>query len=309
MAHKIERVTDSFLLGEGPHWDAKRQTLYFVDIQGSAVFRYTPASNKFAKASVGSKHPSFIIPVDGKEDQFVISLDNELVIISWDGESDEVEIVDTLSVVTEPVTPNTKFNDAKCDSSGRLWAGVHVIDFDSIPETPPLGTLYSFDPKKRELISQVERIRIANGLAFNDKTKKLFYIDSLKGTVDQYDFDIINGKISNGKVFFTLSQQKLSGLPDGMTIDTNGNLFVANFGGGRVLKIDGKKPETLLETINLPAVEITSVAFGGKNLDELYVTSASLEYEGKTPEQPVNGATYRVTGTGSKGFPGVSFKI
>jgi gluconolactonase len=94
-----------------------------------------------------------------------------------------------------------------------------------------------------------------------------------------------------------------------MTIDSDGNLWVAVFGGGRVLKVDGSKSETLLDTIDIPAEQVTSVAFGGKNLDELYVTTAAVEIQNKKPVRPVDGAVYKVTGTGSKGLPGASFKL
>jgi gluconolactonase len=203
---------------------------------------------------------------------------------------------------------NVKFNDAKCDSSGRLWAGAHVMDPLNFAKSEPLGSLYTFDSKK-QLKSQVDKIKIANGLAFNDKTKKMFYIDSLKGTVDQFDFDITTGSVSNRKVWFTLQQLSIPGIPDGMTIDTDGNLWVAVFGGGRVLKVDGSKSETLLDIIDIPAEQVTSVAFGGKNLDELYVTTGAMELQGKKPAPPENGAIYKVTGTGSKGLPAVNFKL
>jgi gluconolactonase len=130
---------------------------------------------------------------------------------------------------------------------------------------------------------------------------------------------------ANRKVWFTLQKLSIPGIPDGMTIDSDGNLWVAVFGGGRVLKVDGSKSETLLDTIEIPAeqvialdcsvkkllsvFQVTSVAFGGKNLDELYVTTAAVEIQNKKPVRPVDGAVYKVTGTGSKGLPGASFKL
>jgi sugar lactone lactonase YvrE len=114
---------------------------------------------------------------------------------------------------------------------------------------------------------------------------------------------------ANRKVWFTLQKLSIPGIPDGMTIDSDGNLWVAVFGGGRVLKVDGSKSETLLDTIDIPAEQVTSVAFGGKNLDELYVTTAAVEIQNKKPVRPVDGAVYKVTGTGSKGLPGASFKL
>ncbi|EFA03134.2 regucalcin [Tribolium castaneum] len=300
--HTIERVTEGFSLGEGPHWDASTQSLYFVDVFGQSIVKYAPTTKKVTKASVAPKTASFIIPVEGAKDQFVISLNNELVIILWDGESDSAKIVEKLASV------DNKFNDAKCDSTGRLWAGGHTLNESDFMNSGPLGHLFSLDSNK-QLKKCLDKIRVANGLAFNDKVKKMYYIDSLAGTVDWFDFDVNSGTISNRQVLFTLKKHNVTGIADGMTIDTDGNLWVAVFGGNRVLKIDGNKSETLLDTINMPAEQVTSVAFGGRNLDELFVTTGRFETDEKKLPAPVNGATYRVTGTGAKGLPGVSFKL
>lgn len=119
-----------------------------------------------------------------------------------------------------------------------------------------MGTLYSFN-SKRQLKPHVNKIRLTNGIAFNYSTKSMFYIDSLKESVDRFDFDIINGTISNRQVWFSYKANSVLGGPDGMTIDSDGNLWVATFGGSRVIKIDGYKPETLLYTLDMPAVQVS----------------------------------------------------
>ncbi|RZC39963.1 SGL domain containing protein [Asbolus verrucosus] len=172
MAHIIERVTEGCVLGEGPHWDVNTQSLYFVDIMG-IILKYTAATKTVTKASVPSKHVSFIVPVANGNNQFIVSWDKELVIISWDGESDNISIVERLCTIgSTPETTDNEFNDGKCDSSGRLWAGTHVIASEFF-KTQPLGGLYTLD-SKRQLIRQVDKIRIANGLAFNDQAKKMY---------------------------------------------------------------------------------------------------------------------------------------
>nr|XP_023016695.1 regucalcin-like [Leptinotarsa decemlineata] len=159
------------------------------------------------------------------------------------------------------------------------------------------GTLYSFQDKK--ITSHFGDIVIANGIAFNVQLKKIYYIDSRTGTVDEYDFDIEKGVLSNGKPIFTVSKNGLEGMVfDGMTIDTDGNLYIAVW-GSRDIKIDPRRPETLLDTIVLPA-KIISACFGGANLDELFVTSGQV---GITPG-PDDGATFCVTGLDAKGFAG-----
>lgn len=117
---------------------------------------------------------------------------------------------------------------------------------------------------------------------------------------------------ANEQTVFTLEKHNISGLPDGQTIDADGNLWIAIFGGSRVIQIDPRKPEILLQTVKIPAKQVTSVAFGGPNLDELFVTTASVvtevqEYAFDSSEG--NGYTYRITGLGVKGLPGVKVKL
>ncbi|RZC40813.1 SGL domain containing protein, partial [Asbolus verrucosus] len=132
-----------------------------------------------------------------------------------------------------------------------------------IQKTQPLGSLYTFD-SKRHLTKHVDKIRIANGLPFNEEIKKMYYIDSLAGTVDQFDFHLT----TNRQVLFTLKKHNIPRMPDGMTIDTDGNLW------------------------------ITSTAFERKNLDELHVTTGAFEIDGQKLPPPANGAIYKITKTG-----------
>ncbi|KAJ8944496.1 hypothetical protein NQ318_011754 [Aromia moschata] len=304
MAPVVEKVVECGDLGEGPHWDAETQTLYFVDIVGHNIHKYVPSTREHTKAYIG-KNVSIIIPVKDKSDEFVITIGREIVRIKWDGESETVTILEKLYEV-EPDTPHV-FNDGKCDPSGRLWAGtlgVASVKDDQFPDEQ--CNLYSFYNK--QVITQLSKIGLSNGIAFNTDRKKMYYVDSLKGTLDEFDFDIKNGTISNGKPIYTLNAKRgiVDGkVLDGMTIDTEGNLWVAVFNEARILKIDPRKPETIAGFVELPAKQVTSVTFGGPNLDELYVTTGRLAVQGVKPSSPDDGVTYRVTGVNAKGFPGV----
>lgn len=205
-------------------------------------------------------------------------MDKDLVLISWDG-SNKFTVLEKLGVAdnTSALRSN-KFNDGKCDSSGRLWAGnastsctvtiyklllilgTIKLNLEDWSLSEPVGTLYSLN-SKRELRSHVDQYRVSNGLAFNDKSKKFFHIDSAKKTIDRFDFDITSGIINDRKVWFTLQKKNIPGLPDGMVIDADGNLWVAVFGAGRVIKIDGAKPESLLDTVTLPAAQVRFKSF------------------------------------------------
>ncbi|KAJ8944491.1 hypothetical protein NQ318_011749 [Aromia moschata] len=176
-----------------------------------------------------------------------------------------------------------------------------VVEGKLLDQTEKKGSLYSY--QSGNLKTFVTEVGVSNGLAFNVELKKFYYIDSFKRTVDEFDFDIGSGSIANRKAIFSFNSHELPGSPDGMTIDTDGNLWVAVMAGSRVIKIDPRKPETLLDTVILPTKLVTSVAFGGKKLDELYVTTGKLPTDESTSD---DGAIYKITGLNARGFPGVS---
>ncbi|XP_028147046.1 uncharacterized protein LOC114340496 [Diabrotica virgifera virgifera] len=324
MNPKLERVKEisTTELGEGPHWDAETQSLYLVDIFGQAIHRYVPATRQHTKVVLErSKVPSdaaykrknlvsLVLPVKGQKDRFVVGLDRELLAVTWDGVSDKVTNIEKIvEVQTENELVNNRFNDGKCDPSGRIWAGTMGEEPTNGNVAPGRGSLFSIQNGKA--VKHLGQLGISNGLAWNEQLKKMYYIDSFKRCIEEYDFDIQNGTISNGKSIFSLEKNNVVGFPDGMTIDVDGNLWVAVFGGYKVIKIDPRKPETLLATIPIPAKEVTSVTFGGPNLDELYVTSANFTINGEVLPPPEHGGTYKVTGLNTKGYAGVlvSFQL
>uniref|UniRef100_A0A146KRS8 Regucalcin n=1 Tax=Lygus hesperus TaxID=30085 RepID=A0A146KRS8_LYGHE len=302
---KIERLSiDGIQLGEGPHWDVKSQSLFFVDIRGPTLFKYTPATEQIVSIKTGTDPVGFIIPVKGKKDHFVIGEKLNITLIHWDTTSNQIVSKEVLDTLPEPST--NRINDAKCDASGRLWLGT-MTDGKDIEDGA--GSFYSYT-KKGGVKKQLKKITISNGIATPTNNEKFWYIDSMKHAVDEYDFNMDGGEISYVKAAFDYKKNGVAGVPDGMTIDTDGNLWVACFGGAQVIQV---KPSTgeLLRSVSIPtAHQTTSVSFGGPNLDELYVTSAN---EFVTPEDaakyPERGSTFRVTGLGVRGLPAVEFDL
>ena len=164
-------------------------------------------------------------------------------------------------------------NDAKVDKKGRIWFSTMMDDGISESE----GALYCLNDNK--IIFQ-ENTKLGNGLAWNKKNDKFYYIDSILHKVYVYDYDLENGIISNKKVLFELKD----GTPDGMTIDDNDNLFVAVWGGRRI-EIRSSISGELLDTIHIPTELVTSCAFANNEYNDLIITTASLdkkdEYAGK----------------------------
>ncbi|XP_072381758.1 regucalcin-like isoform X2 [Diabrotica undecimpunctata] len=300
MAPVIERVLDGFRLAEGPHWDNKKQCLYFVDIIESTICKYVPSTKKLTKAKIDNYNVSIIIPVKDRDNEFIVTLNNSIALVEWDGESTNISSLKKIYEV-DAGTSNV-FNDGKCDKTGRIWAGTMGASPTSIGElVQGKGTLYSFS--NNTATPHRGEIGISNGIAFDYRLGKMYYTDSFSFRVDQYDIDINQGKISNMKTIFSIKNQKELAeetFCDGMTLDSDGNIWLALFNSSKVYQLDPSNPETVLKVLEFPAAQITSVAFGGPNLDELYVTSGNLSDRpgGKSP-----GSVFRVTGLNVKGLP------
>lgn len=151
MAPVVERVAESVELGEGPHWDQASQSLYYVDIFGKAIHKYTPSTNQHTTAVLGNssksqtnafvrnqhfiagKHVGFIVPVEGKSDQFVVGLGRTIALVTWDGVSQEASRVEVLAEVENRAgVDGNRFNDGKADPVGRLWAGRYLVCLENL---------------------------------------------------------------------------------------------------------------------------------------------------------------------------------
>lgn len=311
---KVERIAPSCILGEGPHWDVDTQKLYYIDIDGAAVLRHDPSTGKNTKVVFGGSTVSFIVPVEGKPGTFIISRGRDVNLLTWNGENKH----DGNKVTLEPLTSVennlyiNRFNDGKADPWGRLWAGTMPMGetFEKTVSTPGRGSLYIMSTGKDiKMETQATSVGISNGLDWSLDNRTMYFIDSILLRVDAFTMEGSKMKPETRRTIFDFKKNNIKGVPDGMTIDTEGKLWIACFNGSQVIRIDPVSGE-LLCTIPIPSLMTTSVAFGGPNMDILYVTSASL---GMTDEQraadPNAGAVFRVTGTGCKGFPGRAVKM
>ncbi|GBP54106.1 Regucalcin [Eumeta japonica] len=303
MSVTVEQVTEPVLLGEGPHWDSNLNVLYFISLD-QHIHKYDPATKLHTKAKLDSK-VGFIVPVDGTSDEFVVGMERKFVIIQWDGtDGAPVRTVKVLGEVDHDVT-GTNINDGKADPRGRLFAGTMSQVKPNLDLVKDDGSLYritgSATPEKL-----CGKIKLSNGLAWDLAEKAFYYIDSLERAIRGYDYDVNTGNISNLRYVFDFKKNNMEGMPDGMTIDTDGNLWIAVFGGSSVIKVD-PRTGALLQTVAIPVPQVTSTTFGGPNLDVLFVTTAKLDFNG--PQEPPAGAVFKVTGLGVKGYPNVAFKL
>ena len=240
------------ILGEGPAWDIKTQTLYWVDILEKRVHYRHANENGFIQLD---EMPGCLVPT--KNGTLLIAA--RASILDLDPVTGKQTV---LATINEHV--NNRFNDGKCDPAGRFLAGSMNMDEES-----PTGALYLFDGQN--ITRLLDDIRISNGLAWSPDYKAFYYIDTPTREVKTFDYDLSTGQIENPRVVITVPE--ILGWPDGMTSDTEGKLWIAMWGGAKVTRWNPQNGE-LLEQIPLPAKNVTSCVFGGDDLNELYITSA-----------------------------------
>jgi len=259
MNAKVELVLDARAeLGEGPIWHAQRQVLYWVDILKCQVHIYNPATKRDRAISVG-QFVGTVVP--RKAGGVMVALQRGFARLDLNTEM--------LDFIADPEAdkPGNRFNDGKCDPAGRFWAGTMPIE-----GSEPTGSLYCLHANLtvKKMLSPVIN---SNGIAWSLDKKTMYYIDSPRLIVDAFDFDNATGNIANRRTAITIPPG--IGFPDGCTLDAEGMLWIAHWGGSRVTRWNPATGE-LLDTLPVPATNVTACAFGGPNLDRLYITSARV---------------------------------
>lgn len=262
-------------LGEGPTWDEATGTLVFVDSNRGHIYRISPDGRLKSKTDVGQVIGAAIPRRSGG---FVATSGNGLLAVE-EGLG-EVELLCSI----EADLPSNRMNDAKCDSRGRLWSGTLSMQF-----TPGAGSLYRINPDL-SVMRAFGGVRVSNGIAWSPDERLIYFNDTLSRGVDVYDFDATAGTISNKRQFVAV--ERYTGLPDGMTVDAEGCIWVALYFGGAVHRYhpDG----TLVGIVTLPVSRVTSCTFGGPDLADLYITTADhrLHPDGRSHE-PQAGFLFR----------------
>jgi sugar lactone lactonase YvrE len=260
-------------LGEGPVWDSNGGCLYFVDIlrghvhsvDASRVFR-TIATGRMVGALATTDSGDLVLAAQGGFVRLDIATGHISPIAGVDGDRAEI-----------------RMNDGKCDRPGRFWAGTMALD-----ERPNAGGLYRLDPDGC-VRTMLNRVSISNGLDWSDDGRVMYFIDSPTQSVDAFDFDERTGTIANRRTVVRIDSRL--GVPDGMTLDSDGCLWVALWGGGAVHRYT---PTGVLDAIvSVPTTYPTSCTFGGSALRDLYITTAAVKLsERERADQPSAGGVF-----------------
>jgi sugar lactone lactonase YvrE len=275
-------------IGEGPSWDARKNVLYWVDITGGVVYAHTP-NKPYDEVIKSVNDVSSVVPRKGGG----LALTSQHAYFGLDLKSRDLS---PLTASVEGEIETNRFNDGKCDAAGRYWAGT----MDSL-EKSPSGGLYVLEKglRPKKVLSDVT---ISNGLGWSPDNTTMYYIDSPTRKVSAMDYSLKTGKVKNRRTIVDFSVSRQPGSPDGMSVDSEGMIWVAHWGGASLTRWNPSNGK-LIGTMAVPAEQVASCCFGGRNLDELYITTASIRLDAKTlAAKPLNGALFMVK-PGVRGLP------
>ncbi len=286
----IEAVhRESALVGEGPIWLPQEQALYWIDIKGLRFFRYEAGSGT-AQSWPAPERIGALIP----------RLQGGFVALAKSGvyTTDKSFTRFELHAAPDADIPTNRFNDAKCDPAGRLWAG--TMDDD---EKAASGRLYRFE-NLRAPTRMRDNINLSNGLGWSPDGRTMYFVETVRRIIWAFDYDPSDGNPTRERVFAEIPER--DGYPDGLCVDAEGCIWLAHWGGWRLTRFT---PNGVVDrVVRMPVPQLTSCAFGGANLDTLYVTSAAIGLDDATKAKaPLAGSLFAFK-PGVRGLPVSSFR-
>ncbi len=296
MISKPELILDSrAMLAEGPAWSAAERCLYWVDIHAGCLHVYDPSKKSDRSFSLGEPLGCL---APRRRGGLVLALRSGFALLEAlpDKPGDRLELLRLGN--PEAHIPGNRFNDGKCDPSGRFLAG----SMDDA-ELDACGSLYCLRPDGK-ITALLAGLRISNGMAWSPDHRTFYFIDTPTRQVMAYDFSLYTGAIFDPRPVVTVPPEL--GWPDGMTSDVEGMLWVALWNGAALTRWN---PATgkLLRTIPIPALNVSSCVFGGADLTDLYVTTARKGMDAaQLAKYPLSGGLFRLH-TNIQGLPTFEF--
>lgn len=251
-------AADDNLCGEGPIWDTGRKCLWWTDLSSRLLYQLAPSTG--AKKVVGLNWMVSGIAID-ESDSLVLAGPAGLHL--WNGDTGHRELLiqhegETLS-----------FNDLVTDPKGRIYAGTLYLAPNGI-DVERRGKLYLIDPSGITRVVD-DGLEISNGLSFSPDNRILYHADTALRRIYMYEVQPDTGDLLNKRQFVQIPDTE--GVPDGITVDAEGHVWCAHWFGAKVVRYD---PDGRVErSIALPVAQVSSLAFGGKSLSDLYITTAS----------------------------------
>jgi len=265
------------VIGEGPRWNAAEQRLYWVDfIENQNIHSWHPATRELLTFKTEAPVTALGFRRSGG------------LIVATRGQ------VATFNLATKKLSsftsvddrPSMRLNDGSVDANGRFWIG----SMNSEKQEEPHGSLYRFD-SDGSVHTMDSGFTVSNGLGWSPDQRTFYFIDTFRRVIHAYDYAATTGSIGNRRVFAQTVES--DGFPDGLAVDSEGHVLVAFWGGWKIIRYDpdGKQERE----IRFPVANPTACAFGGRDRDELYVTTARLGLtQEQLAEQPMAGDLFRV---------------
>jgi len=288
----VDGAKHNVILGEGALWNYLTQELVWIDILGKRLFFYNPSlpDDKKLRWITVSHYVGTAIPK--KDGGVVLAMQNGFTELTAQQVSTASNQRGETMVVPRPLAdpeahlPGNRFNDGKVGPDGRFYAGTMALK-----EEKDAGWVYSLD-KDFKVHKIYGPVTISNGMAWTKDTKTFYYVDTPQLRLDAFDFDAKTSKVSNHRV--AVNFPKEYGFPDGITIDNEDNVWVAHWEGSRITRWNPRTGKLLL-TIPIPTKRVTSVAFGGPKLNDIYITSASVGLD--RSQHPAAGSLFVIYNT------------
>jgi L-arabinonolactonase len=275
-------------LGEGPLWDVQEQKIYWLDSLGNKAFRANADGSHMEKWDLPQKVGSMALRKTGGA---ILCLQTGL--FNFDFKSGEAALL----FDPEPDLPTNRLNDGKVDRRGRF-----VFGSMDTKETDKSSSLYRLDPNL-SLHTLEDGIIVSNGPCWSPDSKTFYFADSWAMEISAYDWDEATGTPSRKRTFVAFDKrQRETGVPDGATVDAEGCLWSAAVFSGELRRFtpDGK----LERAVQLPVRNVTSVIFGGPNLDIIYFTTiGQIHLPGLPNDPPPGGSLFAIYDLGIKGLP------
>jgi sugar lactone lactonase YvrE len=275
-------------LGEGPVWDDRRGILWWVDILGGLVHAFDPATGRDDSFEVGQAVGAVALRREGG----ILAIGQD-AILALDPDTRNLRPI--LAFARE--NPPRRTNDAKPDPAGRLW--VERMPFD---HAAGMGSLRRLGTDL-ELTPILTDLTIPNGLAWSPNGSTMYFAESWTRVITAYDFSRATGEISRGRLLIRIGPAfglPESAVPDGLTVDAEGFIWVAVWNGHCVIRVSPQGE--VVGRVDMPVSQVSSVCFGGTDLTDLYVTSAREDFsEADAAREPIAGGLFRVR-TGIRGL-------
>jgi len=293
-------TTPMTFMGYTPFYDPETTYVYWTDVMSGTIYRLDTTTFKTYTAKIlGETWISFIFPVDGMPNQFIVGAGKRLLLITWDGIHTMAHIV---RILTELPMDTVRFHSATTDTRGRLFITTTMFEetgtvYDT---TKKLGSLYRFTMDEG-LVEMKTKLGMPTGLTFNERMTTFYLVDSYDMMIKQFMYDVKTGTMTSEKLMTDITTYctPKTVLPFYLTTDTEGFMYVTLYGGSKILKINTTTGKVVTEMM-MPVPTVTGMTWGGKMMDTWFMTTASMD-----PTYWTTGTTWTTmptmtTGTGTK---------